>query len=59
MALTIAASWLTVGAGSPPLKPAIVTTARPVWMMIGAVACDPNAASRYLALPARTVDWTG
>ena len=47
----MAGSWLTVGAGSPPLKPPIVTTARPVWMMIGAVVCDPVAASRYLALP--------
>ena len=48
-AATILASWLTVGAGSLPLKPPIVTTARPVWMMIGAVVCEPVAASRYLA----------
>ena len=34
-----------------PLKPPIVTTALPVWMMIGAVVCEPVAATRYFALP--------
>jgi len=40
------ASRLTVGAGSLPLKPPIVITALPVAMMIGAVVCEPPAASR-------------
>src|SRR3954465_7618640 len=49
--LTIAASWETVGAGSPPLKPPIVTTGLPVAMMIGAALPDPEVATRYLAEP--------
>ena len=49
--LTICASWATVGELSWPLKPPIVTTALPVWMMIGAVVCEPVAATRYFAAP--------
>ena len=45
------ASWLTVGAGSWPLKPPIVTTGSPVSMMICDVVCEPTAASRYVADP--------
>ena len=48
---TIFASWLTVGAGSWPLKPPMVTTGSPVSMMICAVVCEPTAATRYFAEP--------
>src|SRR3954447_16806275 len=47
----MACSWLSVGAGSAPLNPPIVTTALPVLMMIGAVVIDPFAATRYFAEP--------
>jgi hypothetical protein len=33
------------------LKPPIVTTALPVTTMIGAVVCEPVAATRYFADP--------
>jgi hypothetical protein len=49
--LTIAASWVTVGAGSDPVKPPIVSTGLPVAMMIDAVLWVPVAATRYFALP--------
>src|SRR4051812_48982723 len=48
---TIAASCATVGAGSPPLKPPIVTTGLPVAMMIGAALPEPDTATRYFAEP--------
>ena len=48
---TIGASCATVGAGSWPVKPPIVTTGLPVAMMIEAVACEPVAATRYFAEP--------
>src|SRR3954468_12445504 len=47
----MARSSLSVGAGSAPLNPPMVTTAFPVLMMIGAVVIDPFAATRYFAEP--------
>src|SRR4051794_5108832 len=49
--LTIAASCDSVGVGSPPLKPPIVTTGLPVARMIGAALPDPDTATRYFAEP--------
>src|SRR4051795_114843 len=48
---TIAASCATVGVGSPPLKPPMVTTGSPVAMMIGAALPEPDTATRYFADP--------
>src|SRR3954453_7668817 len=47
----MARSCLSVGAGSAPLNPPMVTTALPLLMMIGAVVIDPFAATRYFAEP--------
>ena len=47
----MAASWATVGVGSAPLKPPIVTTGSPEAMMMPAVVWEPLAATRYFAEP--------
>ena len=49
--VTYACSWASVGAGSPPLKPPIAITGRPLLSSIEPASLAPLTATIQVALP--------